>query len=364
MLALSVLIGSALSKSILAKPKITSKVGKAFSYDYMLQWTYASEQNGRVQYQLTIRNKETGKSTVATTWLPFERIVGQGRLGIQIEAIAPDSTNVKSEEVEVELYNDSIDRIQATKELVVAIHADNNEGLFCYNTAGGYEGFDVDLVKKIRDKLQAKYGINDLRVRLVFEPWPAIIETPNSYEVDFAIASISITPDRERVVLFSNPYWETEIAVLQPRAVNTATKPFFSLKEFSGLGIGVHQGTTEVELANKLKVALRQNLQIVPASNNLELFSMLSRNAVNAVLYDYDRARTELEKHPSWSARKIDYEDLNRNHIDVKRERYGIAFAQVNTRLRGDVNEVLEDSNLIRRMIEDRIAKLSNHAED
>ena len=91
---------------------------------------------------------------------------------------------------------------------------------------------------------------------------------------------------------------------------------------------------------------------------------MLSRNAVDAVLYDYDRTHTELKKHPTWTARKIDYKDLNENHIPLEPEVYGIAFAQVNRRLCEAVNEVLGDSAKMKQMMDNRIADLRKQPAD
>jgi glutamine transport system substrate-binding protein len=326
------------------KPVITSKAGKLLSHDYMLQWEYPDGHSGQTQYRVFVTDKATGKTSMSSTWLPFERVIGEGRLGIWVEAVPPESSRARSGEVELELYDSSLERIKATEELVVAVHADtdSNEGLFCYNAGRGYEGFDVDLINSIVERIKAKYGLHELRVRLVFEPWPDIIEKPNAYEVDMAIASISITSDRQKTVLFSNPYWRTQVAILLPRPP-LKTKEMLGLDDLRKLRVGVHQGTTEVDLASKLKDALKDDIQIVQAHNNLELFSMLSHEEVDAVLYDYDRTHTERRNHPGWVVLKIDYDDLQRHNVGVKPEEYGIAFAHVNLQLCKDVNAALEE---------------------
>jgi len=340
------------------RPIITSKVGKVLSPDYSLEWTYPDEQNGTVQYYVSITDKETGNSVPPRLeLLPNARVAQTGNMLVQVQAVADDSTKVNSEVAEVDWYHDSVERIQKTGELVVGIHADNSEGLFCFRKQQtdddklGYGGFDIELIKEIKKGLEATYGLarDQLKLKLIFVPWPEIIERPNQFDVDFTIASISITPARADKMLFSQPYWKSSMAILQPRnkVAEADQAKHFSFKNFDDEMIGVHRGTTEVEFIKGLKKT-KPHLQFKEASNNTELFAMLQSGEVTAVIYDYDRTWAEIKTHPNWVAREIDYDDLKKNGMNIPPEEYGIVFAKVNDKLCKQINQELDklaDSN-------------------
>jgi ABC-type amino acid transport substrate-binding protein len=340
------------------RPIITSKTGKVLSPDYSLEWTYPDEQNGTVQYFVSIIDKETGNSVPPRLeLLPNARVAQPGNMLVQVQAVAPDATKVNSEVAEVDWYHDSVERIQKTGELVVGIHADNSEGLFCFRTATlqpyddrlsgeriGYDGFDIDLIKEIKKGLEGTLGLGPLKLKLVFVPWPDIIQRPNQFDVDFAIASISITPERAEQMLFSQAYWKSSMAILQPKSsVSQSDGETFSFDNFDEQTIGVHQGTTELDFIKRLKKD-KPNLKFREARNNTELFAMLQSGEVTAVIYDYDRSWAEIKTHPNWISRKINYDDLTRHHIAVSQEEYGIVFAKVNNKLCAQVNRVLAEA--------------------
>jgi ABC-type amino acid transport substrate-binding protein len=334
------------------RPIITSKVGKVLSPDYSLEWSYPDEQNGTVQYFVSVTDKETGNSfPPRLELLPNARVAQPGNMLVQVQAVGPNSSRITSDLVEVDWYHDSLERIQKTGELVVGIHADNSEGLFCFRTPTietyanapiGYDGFDIDLIKQIKERLESTYG--PLKLKLIFVPWPEVIQRPNQFDVDFAIASISITPARADQMLFSRWYRKSSMAILQPRnkVPESDRDKKFSFENFDNETIGVHRGTTEVDFIKGIKKD-KPHLQFKEASNNTELFAMLQSSEVSAVIYDYDRTWAELKTHPNWIAREIDYDDLRNHGVNVSQEEYGIVFAKVNDKLCEQVNHVLDD---------------------
>jgi ABC-type amino acid transport substrate-binding protein len=163
-----------------------------------------------------------------------------------VRARAPNWTSAYSEERHFDLYEDSIDRIKSLHELTVAVHSDYSDGFFCFDskmTPGTYEGFDIDLIDLIGKELKAKYELSELRVNPVFVRWPEIIERPNTFDVDFSIASISITTDRQRRVEFSVPYTSTELSIVQPSSAVINPTSLVMANELVGLRVGLHKGT-------------------------------------------------------------------------------------------------------------------------
>lgn len=349
------------SEATRSRPRITSQTGKVLSNKYSLEWTYPDEQNGQVKYYVTVTDKETGLTGPAIgTFMPNMEMNQTGHLLIQVEAEAPGSARVKSETVEVEWYYDSMERIRKTKQLTVAVHPDISEGLFCYNINGKYEGVDIELIEKIRSRLESRLNLDRLDITQVFVPWPDIINRPNLFDVDFAIASISITKDRAKEVDFSEPYWRTSIAVVEPLRGDIVRPEKFSFQEFKDKKFGVHKGTTEVAFANLIQEKLAGNVQFVMAQNNTELFALLETGEVNGVLYDFDRTRAVIKKHWTWAARPVDYDDMRKNGVEVDQEKYGITFAKLNEKLRQEVNRVLlSEEGWIKEAIRARSESLS-----
>jgi len=248
--------------------------------------------------------------------------------------------NARSDDVELELYEDSIDRIQQTCRLVVAVHTDNSQGLFCYTRDDGkYKGFDIELIKLIAEDIRQKYGLPELRIQYKWKPWPQVIDSPVRHEVDLAIGSITTTPERAKYLLFSNPYWSTEIGFLQSRRSAASDSGITTLNDFGGMAIAVHEQTTAMAMATTLRDKLDADgsgLTVRLATSNHALFSMLDAGDVDGILYDYDRSVAELHRHSGWIARRIDCPGLS-----LTKENYGVCMARINTRLRDEVNLTL-----------------------
>ncbi|VWB26564.1 amino acid ABC transporter substrate-binding protein [Burkholderia aenigmatica] len=79
---------------------------------------------------------------------------------------------------------------------------------FNYKDAdGSLKGFDVDIAKALCDQMKAKCTI-------VAQDWDGMIPALLSHKFDAIIASMSITPERKKVIAFSNRYYSTSGAFL------------------------------------------------------------------------------------------------------------------------------------------------------
>jgi ABC-type amino acid transport substrate-binding protein len=339
------------------KPIIRTKGGSLLAEDFHVDWDYRGDEHAVRAYELTVSEIALSRNKyVYTSAAPFYRVPVRGLLGLQVRAISANWHSDYSDEVTVEVYNDSVERIRTTKQLSVAVHPDYSEGLFCFtNAKGQFEGFDIDLVDFIGENLKRAYGLNELNVVKRFATFPEIITQPTAFDVDFAIASISITPERERLVLFSKPYYETELAIVQARpAAHPAA--LITPEELTGLKIGVHKGTTALAFLENVRASYGKTFEIQVLENNEALFASLANGTITGVAYDYARTLAESASHPNWIARRFD-----RARLSVQPEQYGISFAQINVRLHDDINRILEDkAAVISGMIESRIFALQH----
>lgn len=337
------------------KPTILTKSGSLLAKDFVVAWDYKADEHKPTSYEVTVVDKNTpsGATRVYFSKTPYYRVQERGKLGIQVRAIAANWHSDPSDEVVVEVYTDSVERIRAKNQLVVAIHVDNSDGLFCFlnKTTNDYDGFDVDLINLIASKLQATYQLKNLNITTQYMTWPEIIDAPNTYEVDFSIASISITPERQKTILFSRPYLQTEVALMRYKDEMATLGNLVTPDELRGLTIGVHKGTTAVDFLRRVKTELQPSFEIKILNNNPELFAWLENRAISAATYDYLRTLAESASHPNLVTRRFNKD------FQIEPERYGLAFSLLNERLRNDVDVILRDeSGVIERAFATRVA--------
>ncbi len=97
---------------------------------------------------------------------------------------------------------------------------------------GDFSGFDKDLM----DAIAAKLGLTPTYQNSSFD---TIFRDVASGQFDIVAAAATITPDREKVVTFSRPYYEAQQALVVPTGSDIT-----STDDLSGQIVGAQQGTT------------------------------------------------------------------------------------------------------------------------
>jgi polar amino acid transport system substrate-binding protein len=117
-------------------------------------------------------------------------------------------------------------------------------------------------------------GLDDLKVDNV--SFDALV-AGQTQDFDMAMAQISVTPEREEVVTFSAPYFDSNIGVLAPADAGISEENLTSKK------IGVQLGTTAVEFA-KGELAPDQEVQVFP--DTTALVTAVSAGVIDAAVMD------------------------------------------------------------------------------
>jgi polar amino acid transport system substrate-binding protein len=112
---------------------------------------------------------------------------------------------------------------------------------FQYNEGGKVVGFDVDMMDLVAKKLDLKQSIFDT-------PFEGIEsgQSLNTGKCDVAAAGMTITEDRQKVLDFSEPYFDATQALLVKKG-----SPIKGLEDLDGKTVGVQLGTTGADYVRK-----------------------------------------------------------------------------------------------------------------
>ncbi|AIL32267.1 glutamine ABC transporter substrate-binding protein GlnH [Basilea psittacipulmonis] len=205
----------------------------------------------------------------------------------------------------------------ADKELIVA----TNLGFvpFEFTEKGKYVGFDVDLIDAIAQKLGLKYKWRTME----FGGLVSALQTNN---VDMVIAGMTITPERQAVVDFSDPYYQAGLAVL----TRLKDEHIKTTADLAGKPVAVQTGTVAVEYMKKEVPTAKLNY--FPEVNNLYLDLLTGRS--DAVVHDSPNVQYYAATAGKGKTRVTGFIDTN--------ESYGIAFPK-GSPLVAEVNKALKE---------------------
>jgi ABC-type amino acid transport substrate-binding protein len=139
---------------------------------------------------------------------------------------------------------------------------------------GSYTGLDVELMEAIGEKIGRPVEFQDTSFETIFVQL-------DQGQFDMIASAATITPEREKTVDFSNPYYLNEQAIL--------VKAGSSIKSFADLEgkiVGVQKGSTGQEYAE----AKASASEVRPYPTGPDAFNSLNAGTVEAVLIDIPAA--------------------------------------------------------------------------
>ena len=155
------------------------------------------------------------------------------------------------------------------KELLVA--TDTAFVPFEFKQDGKYTGFDIELWDAIAKQAGLKYSLRPM-------DFNGIIPGLQTRNIDVALAGITIRDDRKKVIDFSDPYYESGLAILVGKDNNTIK----TAKDLEGKMVAVKIGTATVDYL-KANVP-NAKLKLFPNIDNA--FLELATGRVDAVVHD------------------------------------------------------------------------------
>lgn len=158
----------------------------------------------------------------------------------------------------------------ADKEIIVA--TDTAFVPFQFKDGDKYTGFDIDLFDAIAREAGIKYKLQPM-------DFNGIIPSLQTRNVDAAIAGISIKEERKKILDFSDPYYNSGIAIMVRTADVDKIK---SLDDLKGKTVAIKTGSGPVDFVKKNVPSAK--IKLFPNSDN-SFLDLQSGNS-DAVVYD------------------------------------------------------------------------------
>ena len=215
------------------------------------------------------------------------------------------------------IANADITEIKKKNVLVVGVKDSLYPFGFVNEKSRKLEGYDIDFVKTVADKLGVKLELKPVtsanRIPLLTEQ-----------NVDLLACTMTITPDRAKQIHFSYPYFISKQKFIVK--IGTAKE----LKDLEGKKIGTTKGSTsEINVAKALPTA-----KVLSFDDYPQAFLALQQGKVFAITTDESILAGILSK----ATKKENYELTS---FDISKEPYGIGVNKKNPELLKIVNETI-----------------------
>ncbi len=180
-------------------------------------------------------------------------------------------------------------------------------------------GFDIEVVNAVAEEIGLEVTYQDTSFDTIFRDVA-------QGKFDMAVAASTITPEREKTIDFSDPYYEAN----QSLVVLADNTDIASVDDLGGATVGAQDGTTGEEYANDETDAA----EVRGFPEGPDAFNALRNGQVDAVIIDQPVVIDALEGQGGG--------DLKEAAEIPTGELYGLALGQDSDALREEVNAALQ----------------------
>ena len=193
-------------------------------------------------------------------------------------------------------------------------------------------GIDVDIAKAIAEHMGMELEIQDMA-------FDSLIPAVDSGKADFAAAGMTVDPDRQQFVDFTDTYAEAAQVIIVKEGSEIATPD-----DLAGKTIGVQTGTTGDMYADDI-----QDAEVQRFNKGMDAVMALTQDKIDAVIIDREPAKVFVEEN----------EGLTILVEAFTEKEYAIAVKKGNTELLNSMNEAikeLKDSGELQAIVDKYIA--------
>ena len=192
---------------------------------------------------------------------------------------------------------------------------------------GNLIGFDIDLMNAIAEEMGIEIEYRDVN-------FDGIIASLQTYKADIAIAGITPTKEREKVIDFSNIYFN-ELSGLENFILLKKDMTYTSLEDLTGLTLSAQIGTVQAEILNELSTIY--NFSVELRNTNTQLLEEIKSNNIDGILVESLVADSIVDNNDFITKNKLNY---------VSEATLGNAIALAkNSKYKEDINKALTTLN-------------------
>ncbi|PAT01917.1 hypothetical protein CI105_03405 [Candidatus Izimaplasma bacterium ZiA1] len=162
---------------------------------------------------------------------------------------------------------------------------------------GNLIGFDIDLMDAIALEMGIEIEYRDVN-------FDGIIASLQTYKADIAIAGITPTKEREKVIDFSNVYFN-ELSGLENFLLFKEDQTYNNLEDLSGLTLSAQIGTVQAEILNELSSLY--NFTVELRNTNTQLLEEIKSNNIDGILVESLVADSIVDSNDFIIKTKLDY---------------------------------------------------------
>lgn len=186
-------------------------------------------------------------------------------------------------------------------------------------------GFDIDMITKILTSQGYTVEIQDL-------PFDSLILALQTNKIDVIVAGLSINPERQQQVDFSDPYYRADQSVL---IMNKSGIVINSTQDCANLTVGAQLATTGADWVevNLVNTSITPKDKFHTYENQLDALTDLRLGRLQILVLDKPVARNFSKQDPTFKIA----------HTFTTNEYYGIAVKKGNSVLLQKINTGLAD---------------------
>ncbi len=189
---------------------------------------------------------------------------------------------------------------------------------FLNEKTGEYDGFDIDLVKALAEEIGFEYELKPM-------DFNGLIPALQTGNIDMAVAGMTITDERSKVIDFSIPYYNAGLLIL----VRQDEQEIKGLEDLKGKVIATKQGTSSYDFSVKIEGVK----EVVPFPNIDQAYMELEKGSADAVIFDSPNVLYYIQTKGKDKVKTVG------NLLEGAQ--FGFAFPK-GSELRGEVDEALK----------------------
>ncbi|WP_066255395.1 transporter substrate-binding domain-containing protein [Neobacillus drentensis] len=163
---------------------------------------------------------------------------------------------------------------KAESSKVYKVGVDTTYPPFEFKEGNDYKGIDIELINAIAKN-------QGFKIELTPMDFGGIIPAMQANQLDVAIAGMSITDERKKVVDFSTPYFDAGLTVVVKKD-NSSIK---AVEDLKGKKVAVKKGTTGAKYAQDN--ASKLGITVVQFNDSPAMFQEVSNGNADALIEDY-----------------------------------------------------------------------------